>query len=150
MRIPVSTRAKTSNGILSGIGLAGGNLPIAYLIRNVQADTHLLISLLLRPASALCVCDSFPSSSTHLAALADRSSGCRLLGPIRCKQSTGLLELSNLGVNRSENFVYRHSKIKSKPLLTVPAQPRTSASRPQPILNFEGANATELPGIVGD
>jgi hypothetical protein len=67
-------------------------------------------SFLLCPAFALSIPDSLSSGGTHLAALLrGRRCSC-LLGSITEQQSTGLFELGNLGINRSENFVYSHAK----------------------------------------
>ena len=75
-----------------------------FVTASAVATTHLLGGLLLRPTLALCVSDSLSGLGTHLAAFAARGSNYRPHGSITGQQRTGLFELSNFGVNRSENI----------------------------------------------
>ena len=69
------------------------------------SSAHLITSLPFRPTLALSVPNFLSGGGTHLVLLRGRC----LLGSITGQQSTGLFELSNFGVNRSENFVCRHA-----------------------------------------
>lgn len=74
-----------------------------FVPTSAVATTHLLASPLFRPTHALRVPDSLSGSCTHLALLADRRGGWCSPCSVTGQQSTGLFQLSNLGVNRGEN-----------------------------------------------
>ena len=91
------------------------------------SSAHLLRSLPFRPTLALSVPNSLSGSGTHLALLRGRRCS-RRLGSIIGKKGTGFFELSNFGVNRGENLIYRHLESISNLILRAPCSSRVHSS----------------------